>query len=169
MATGGVSNARRGLWISKLALCERVLLAFDDDDAGHLAASWWANVLPNAKRWLLPWGDANDYVRSGGDIAAWLAPAMPASPSVCELSRKVNTDFDFDEGLVEATEIADKLGTDQALNLYLRYENALMNQDVIAAMHKLEELRALRATQREWRKFEEAREFEQLLRQREGW
>lgn len=169
VATGGVSNARRGMWISKLALCERVLLAFDDDTAGHLAASWWANVLPNAKRWLLPWGDANDYVRSGGDIMAWLAPAIPASPSVCQFSRKVDTDFDFDEGLYEAVEIAEALKSQQSLDLYLRYEDALMDKDVVAAVSVFEELRALRVTLDEWRKFEQAREFDELLRLREGW
>ena len=45
----------------------------------------------------------------------------------------------------------------RALNLYLRYEDALMDKDVVAAVSVLEELRALRDTMAEWQKLEEDR------------
>ena len=140
VATGGVSSARRSMWISKLALCSQVLLAFDDDKAGHQATEWWANVLPNAKRWLLPYGDANDYVRSGGDIAAWLAPVMSTNPPAHQPTNQGELD---DELLALVGELAGILDSEEALSLYLKFEQAFIGNDAISAHAALDQLRAL--------------------------
>ena len=74
VATGSTGGARRVKWLSRLAACARVLVAFDSDPAGDEAAQYWLGALPNAARWRAPWGkDANGLATAGGDVRAWIA------------------------------------------------------------------------------------------------
>lgn len=50
VATGSTGGARRVMWLSRLAVCARVLVAFDSDPAGDEAAQYWLDALPNAAR-----------------------------------------------------------------------------------------------------------------------
>jgi DNA primase len=47
VATGSTGVAR---WLYLLAVCPRVLVAFDADTGGDDAARWWTGKLPNARR-----------------------------------------------------------------------------------------------------------------------
>ena len=77
VATGSTGGARRVMWLSRLAACARVLVAFDSDPAGDEAAQYWLDALPNAARWRAPWGkDANELATAGGDVRAWIAAGL---------------------------------------------------------------------------------------------
>ena len=77
VATGSTGGARRVMWLSRLAACARVLVAFDSDPAGDEAAQYWLGALPNAARWRAPWGkDANELATAGGDVRAWIAAGL---------------------------------------------------------------------------------------------
>jgi len=71
-ATGSTGGARRARWIAKLALCPRVLVAFDADDAGTQARVYWLKVLSNGRHWRPFWGDANAMHQDGVDLRGWI-------------------------------------------------------------------------------------------------
>lgn len=71
VATGGTQGARRIKWIARLATASMVLVAYDTDDAGEKASSFWLDALPNAKRWRPYWGDANSMAQDGADVRRW--------------------------------------------------------------------------------------------------
>jgi hypothetical protein len=66
-------------WVSKLALCSVVLLAFDADEAGDGAAAYWQGILDNAFRWRPYWDDANGMVRDGADLRTWISVGLKAA------------------------------------------------------------------------------------------
>lgn len=72
VATGTTSGSRKPKWIARLAQAEKVLVAFDSDDAGEKAAQYWLTVLPNAKRVKPTSHDANQMLQNGEDLNAWL-------------------------------------------------------------------------------------------------
>lgn len=76
VATGSTNGARHLRWVARLASASRVLVAYDADDAGETAASYWLDALPNARRWRPFWGDANAMVQAGADIAAWVKAGL---------------------------------------------------------------------------------------------
>lgn len=77
VATGGKDNARKIKALAKLALMPIVLVAFDaESDKGDVAAQWWLDRLPNARR-LRPFlHDVNDMLTDGWDIRAWVGQAI---------------------------------------------------------------------------------------------
>jgi DNA primase len=81
VATGSVSGARRLRWITRLARCSTVLVAFDADRAGDRHAAYWLQVLPNARRWRPFWEDANQMGRDGVDLRAWIMAGLPETPN----------------------------------------------------------------------------------------
>ena len=78
VATGTTSGARRTPWLSRLALCSKVLVAFDSDEAGEKASQYWLDVLGDtAVRWRAYYGkDANGLATAGGDLEAWVRAAF---------------------------------------------------------------------------------------------
>lgn len=62
VATGSTDGSKVGRWKMKLALCDRVIVAFDNDldGAGDKAAEYWLKRLPDSFRWTPPHGDIND-------------------------------------------------------------------------------------------------------------
>lgn len=86
-ATGGSTNCQRLLWVTRVAVCQRVLLAFDNDNAGDLAADWWGSQLGDKAHRLRPLRhDVNEMLTQGDDIEAWLNPHI-APPEYDQLPR----------------------------------------------------------------------------------
>jgi 5S rRNA maturation endonuclease (ribonuclease M5) len=75
-ATGSTGGARRARWLAKLALCPRVLVAFDADQAGEEARRYWLGVLPNGKYWKPFWSDANQMYQDGADLRGWVSAGV---------------------------------------------------------------------------------------------
>lgn len=73
VATGSTNGSRTYQWIAKLALCDRVAIAFDNDLAGNDHSQWWLKTLPNAYR-LAPVGakDVSDMWTKGANVYKWL-------------------------------------------------------------------------------------------------
>jgi DNA primase len=72
LATGSTQGARLKRWISKLALADQIVLAFDSDKAGHDAAAWWQGVFPDAVRRVPTRHDVNDMVIDSEDVSSWI-------------------------------------------------------------------------------------------------
>jgi DNA primase len=78
VATGSTTGARWLRWAALLATANKVLIAFDDDDAGEKASSWWVQYLGNATR-LIPEGhDVNDMLIKGISIPDWIMSVFPS-------------------------------------------------------------------------------------------
>lgn len=60
VATGSADSAQEHRWLMRLAICSRVIVAFDNDEAGHKASRFWLDRLSNAERWAPPVGDINE-------------------------------------------------------------------------------------------------------------
>lgn len=75
-ATGSADGARRARWIAKLALCPRVLVAFDADGPGDEAREYWLKVLSNGRYWRPFWGDANQMFQDGADLRGWIEAGL---------------------------------------------------------------------------------------------
>jgi hypothetical protein len=74
VATGTVSWGRVTRWVSRLALPDDVLLAFDTDEAGESAVNWWQRQLGERAQRMTPLAhDVTDMWKEGRDIAQWLA------------------------------------------------------------------------------------------------
>lgn len=71
VATGSTSGSRKPLWIARLALASVVLVAYDNNDAGEDASTYWLQRLPNARRWRPYWSDVNKMRQDGADVKAW--------------------------------------------------------------------------------------------------
>jgi hypothetical protein len=72
----------RMCWLGRLALCHRVLIAYDNDPAGEQASHYWLNVLgAGARRWRPCWGDVNQLMQDGADVRAWVAAGIEVIPS----------------------------------------------------------------------------------------
>jgi hypothetical protein len=54
-----------------------VLVAYDADEAGDRQASYWLQVLPEARRWRPFWADANQMAQDGVDLRAWISAGLP--------------------------------------------------------------------------------------------
>lgn len=76
VATGGTSGARAFRWQVILNNARRVILAFDNDEAGHKAASYWESKLSNSVRLVPTQKDPGDMIQAGEDMIQWLRPAM---------------------------------------------------------------------------------------------
>lgn len=83
VATGGTGNGRLLRWAAQLALADKLLLAFDDDQpdkngarAGDVAAAEWLKVFPNARRLRPTCHDVTDMGKAGQDILQWVGSAL---------------------------------------------------------------------------------------------
>jgi DNA primase len=77
VATGSVSGSRLYRWIARLALADKIILAFDADEPGDKAAQWWQSAFPHTAVRLRPTRhDVNDMLTAGDNIADWLAHAL---------------------------------------------------------------------------------------------
>lgn len=106
VATGSTTRCRQVKWIARLALAERVLVAFDADEAGEEAAAYWLKVLPNAERWRPWWDDPNQLMIDGVDLRTWLMPAFQQrqQDAAAELTNDATLDTRTASETVWATE-----------------------------------------------------------------
>ncbi len=75
VATGTTQGGHTPRWQALLSRQRRVLVAFDGEEQGDRAATWWLQRLPNAQRLRPWWKDANQMLQDGLDLATWLASA----------------------------------------------------------------------------------------------
>ena len=76
VATGTTQGSHTPRWVSLLAQQERVLVAFDAEDKGDIAAQWWLQRLANAERLRPWWSDANQMLQDGVDLRQWIESAL---------------------------------------------------------------------------------------------
>ena len=79
VATGSTAGSRQAKWLAQLAIAPLVLVAFDVDanQAGDRAASWWLQVLDNARRWRPEtYKDANAMHTAGLDVRKWVQTGL---------------------------------------------------------------------------------------------
>lgn len=80
VATGTASWARVLRWVSAVSMASVVLLAFDTDDAGDTAASWWQGQLGSKAYRLKPTEhDITDMWKAGHSIREWLDSGLDSS------------------------------------------------------------------------------------------
>jgi DNA primase len=72
VATGSSTHCRYGRWVGRLALGKKVFVAFDDDDAGMQANTWWMKHLSNGVGIIPSRHDINEMLVAGDDIRNWL-------------------------------------------------------------------------------------------------
>ena len=94
VATGSTHGARRAKWIARLAAAAAVLVAYDNDDPGNQAATYWLEVLPNAKRWRPYWNDANQMQQDGADVGAWIAAGVGITDPGIDLTDYIGATVD---------------------------------------------------------------------------
>jgi DNA primase len=82
VATGSTAWARRPRWRALLRAAPRVLVAFDDEDAGERAARHWLGVLPRATRWRPHMHDAAEMLESGANLARWVDEGLDVAAGV---------------------------------------------------------------------------------------
>lgn len=96
VATGSTDGSKVSRWKMKLALCDRVIIAFDNDPdgAGDKAAEYWLHRLPDSLRWTPPHGDINDmWLKDKAVlIEACLAGFVPRKQ--CRVCEKASIDDD---------------------------------------------------------------------------
>lgn len=81
VATGSTTGGRLERWIGRLSLASTVLVAFDADDAGEAASTWWLKALATrAKRWRPYWGDPNQLLQDGVDLRTWVREGLGGKP-----------------------------------------------------------------------------------------
>ncbi len=82
VATGTTQGSHTPRWVSLLACQQCVLVAFDAEETGDSAASWWTTHLERAQRLRPWWKDANQMLQDGADLRRWLGASVPlhASP-----------------------------------------------------------------------------------------
>lgn len=72
VATGTTQGGHTPRWLSLLERQPRVLIAFDGEEKGDVAARWWLTRLGNAQRLRPLWKDANQMLQDGVDLATWI-------------------------------------------------------------------------------------------------
>ncbi len=144
-------------WIGKLAMCERVLLAFDADQAGEQATKYWLHALKaNAKILRFPWGDANDMACAGVDLAAWMVAGLSAK-------KPVAPEPTLDDVLNDAGWLIEDLRGEayaKGCELYLELEEAAVNNLPGAAYSILAQIKML-VTDQAWEEVAVAAQGEQ--------
>ncbi|MBI5668027.1 MAG: toprim domain-containing protein [Chloroflexi bacterium] len=77
VATGSTGGSRLLNWVATLAKSDRMLVAFDADDAGDNASRWWQDVFDDKAARLRPTRhDVTDMFKAGDDIVAWISDAL---------------------------------------------------------------------------------------------
>lgn len=96
VATGSTDGSKVSRWKMKLSLCDRVIIAFDNDpdQAGDKAAEYWLRRLPSSYRWIPIHGDINDtwLHDKQGLIDACLSGFVPRKP--CKVCAAASIDED---------------------------------------------------------------------------
>lgn len=67
----GTTGARKMRWITRLALAQPLLLAFDTDEPGLKAAMYWQEIFPEARIWRPFYDDPAAMLETGADVRAW--------------------------------------------------------------------------------------------------
>ncbi len=104
VATGTTQGSHTPRWVSLLARQERVLIAFDAEEKGDTAATWWmARLEQNAQRLRPWWKDANQMLQDGADLQQWIESANRAQEddeiaSLCSICG-APVEYYNDEGL----------------------------------------------------------------------
>lgn len=83
VATGGAGCAQSHKNVAQLARMPLVLVAFDADEAGDKAASWWLKRLRNAQRLRPALHDVNDMLVQGWNLHQWLLDAIQQAADPC--------------------------------------------------------------------------------------
>ncbi len=89
VATGSTNGSYEDRWVMRLALCEKVVVAFDGDEGGDRAATWWLKRLSDSYRWTPSHGDVNAMWLKDrqGLVDACMAGFIPRNPCrVCEVA-----------------------------------------------------------------------------------
>ena len=76
VAAGTTQGSHTPRWVARLSSPPRVLVAFDAEEQGDRAATWWMERLENAERLRPLWKDANQMLQDGADLRAWVASAL---------------------------------------------------------------------------------------------
>lgn len=76
VAACGTSGARRSRWLTKLALCNGVLVSLDADIAGDKASAWWIENAEGARRWRPFYADPSQMLQDGADIRQWVLAGL---------------------------------------------------------------------------------------------
>lgn len=71
VATGSTTAGRHIRWLARLSTAPLVLVAYDADQAGDNASSYWTTALDNAIRWRPWWSDINDLLQEQIDVRRW--------------------------------------------------------------------------------------------------
>ena len=79
VATGTTQGSHTPRWVSMLACQQRVLVAFDAEEKGRVAAQWWLKRLANARRLRPLWEDANQMLQDGMNLRMWIARGLQTS------------------------------------------------------------------------------------------
>ena len=73
LATGSTSKARIPMLVAQIAsLASCSLIAFDSDQAGDQASSFWLETLPKSMRWIPFSHDCNQMLQDGLSIRDWI-------------------------------------------------------------------------------------------------
>jgi DNA primase len=76
VATGTTQGSHTPRWIVRLSSQRRVLVAFDAEEQGDRAATWWMERLENAQRLRPVWKDVNQMLQDGAGLRTWVASAL---------------------------------------------------------------------------------------------
>jgi DNA primase len=99
VATGTVSWGRVTRWVSRLNHADEILLAFDTDEAGEKAVTWWQEQLGEKAIRLVPTAhDVTDMWKAGQSIARWLEPynmafSVPISEDMQERREQIRQEM----------------------------------------------------------------------------
>ena len=71
---GGAGQLLGGRWMGYLLGAQRILVAYDNDEAGDKGAGRWAAAFPGrVRRVRVPSGtDVTDFWQAGGDVRSWV-------------------------------------------------------------------------------------------------
>jgi 5S rRNA maturation endonuclease (ribonuclease M5) len=76
VAAGTTQGSHTPRWVARLSSQGRVLVAFDAEEQGDRAATWWMERLENAERLRPVWKDVNQMLQDGADLRAWVVSAL---------------------------------------------------------------------------------------------
>lgn len=78
VAIGSAQAARLVEWVGRLVLADFILLAFDGDEPGDAAATWWKDKFWHSSKRLRPTRkDISEMLKAGDDIRQWIADTLP--------------------------------------------------------------------------------------------
>jgi DNA primase len=72
VSIGSNTGARVIRWIARLALASKVVLCFDNDSAGEVAAEYWLKALGRKATWKRPTKKDITEIYQAGELASWM-------------------------------------------------------------------------------------------------